>query len=137
MNDVSLTTRFVLGAMGCALTFAVHAADTSGIKARYESDRAACLAGRTGQDRQTCLREAAAVRDEARRGGNAPSAPPDYEHNVMQRCQAFPEQDRSDCEARMRQEDTTVSGSVEGGGIIRERVTREPVPEALPPSGLR
>src|SRR5688572_19802328 len=37
-------------------------------QATYNSDRAACMRGNTGQDRETCLKEAGAALGEARRG---------------------------------------------------------------------
>lgn len=89
---------------------------------RYQQERAACLSGRTNQDQATCLREAGAARVEARRGGlNTPSA--DYMANALQRCNALPVPDRADCKARVAGYGTQ-SGSVEGGGIYRETVTR-------------
>ena len=38
------------------------------IQARYERERAVCLSGQSNQDRATCLKEAGAAREEARRG---------------------------------------------------------------------
>jgi hypothetical protein len=46
--------------------------------------------------------------------------------NALKRCEPLPEQDRKDCLARMQGQGTT-SGSVAGGGIYRELVTREVV----------
>ncbi len=91
----------------------------SDIEARYQRDRAACMSGQTNQDRATCLREAGAARDEARRGRLGGQA---AEQNRMMRCEPLPQDDREDCQRRMRGEGT-ISGSVEGGGIYRELVT--------------
>jgi hypothetical protein len=96
----------------------------SGSRDAYQSDRAACLDGRTNQDRDTCLREAGAARDEARRGRLGESAG-EFEKNRFARCEGLPQPDREDCIRRMSGEGTT-RGSVESGGIYRELVT--PVP---------
>ncbi|WP_293222217.1 hypothetical protein [Ottowia sp.] len=48
--------------------------------------------------------------------------------NELKRCAALPPFYKSDCEARVRGQAGTVSGSVVGGGMIRETVT--PMPEA-------
>lgn len=94
------------------------------IQARYEQERADCMSGRTTNlDRATCLREAAAARDEARRqrldSGNA-----NYQRNATQRCAALRGEEARDCELRMRGAGT-VSGSVGGGGVLRELHTIE------------
>jgi hypothetical protein len=94
--------------------------------AKYQRDRTLCLTGLTHQDRAACLREAAAARDEARRGALADEeGPTQYLENALRRCRSLPAEDRADCEARVRGEGT-VRGSVEGGGIYRELV--RPVP---------
>lgn len=89
---------------------------------RYRQERAACLNGETSQDRATCLREAGAALQEARRG--SVESNPDYAANALRRCDKLPEPDRADCVARMHGRGS-VSGSVEGGGLYRELVTRE------------
>ena len=91
-----------------------------GIEGTYQRDRAACLDGRTNQDRDTCLREAGAARQEANRGrlGESPGV---FEQNRLARCEGQPPQDREDCLRRMNGEGTT-RGSVESGGIYRELV---------------
>lgn len=87
-------------------------------KAQYEKDRALCLSGQSGQDRTTCLREAGAALSEARRGtlGDEPSS---YAKNALIRCQAQPAEDREACQRRVEGAGVT-SGSVSGGGILRE-----------------
>jgi len=93
---------------------------------QYQRDRTLCLTGLTHQDRADCLREAAAARDEARRGRLADEqGPTQYLENALLRCRSLPADDRADCEARVRGEGTA-RGSVEAGGIYRETVT--PVP---------
>ena len=96
---------------------------------RYRQERAACLNGQTSQDRATCLREAGAALQEARRG--SVESNPSYAANALRRCDKLPEPDRADCVARM-QGRGSVSGSVEGGGLYRELVTRETLPPASP-----
>ena len=87
----------------------------------YQRDRAACMSGQTSQDRATCLREASAALQEARRG-NLDDGQAQFERNRLLRCDKQPPEDRQDCVRRMRGEGST-SGSVEGGGILRELVT--------------
>lgn len=91
----------------------------TGTQSTYQADRAACMNGQSHQDRQTCLREAAAAQVEARRGGLADKGA-DYERNKLARCdaQTVPA-DRDMCMRMMKGEGST-SGSVEGGGIYRE-----------------
>jgi hypothetical protein len=92
--------------------------------ARYERERAACLSGQSAQDRETCLREAGAALQAARKG-RAEDPPSDVERNRLLRCEVHPTvADREECVRRMTQ--GTVRGSVEGGGVVRELVTREP-----------
>jgi hypothetical protein len=108
-----------------ALAAAAHENPATDAKARYEKERAACIGGASHQDQATCLREAAAAYAEARRGQlDAGDAAPDYRRNAMLRCLPLPNDQRKDCEARMRGEGT-VRGSVEEGGIYRETVTVE------------
>jgi hypothetical protein len=93
------------------------------MRARYEQERAACLSGQTSQDRTTCLREAGAAYAQAgKRGGDASGA--EQQRNAAKRCEPLPDAERRDCMARMQGQGTT-SGSVAGGGISRELVTRE------------
>ena len=93
----------------------------SSAQAIYQQDRAACLSGQTNQDRATCLREAGAALQEARRGG-LDDRRGEYERNRLLRCDSQPAEYRQDCVRRMSGEGT-ISGSVAGGGILRELVT--------------
>ncbi|HEY6966148.1 MAG TPA: hypothetical protein VI229_01660 [Burkholderiales bacterium] len=65
-------------------------------------------------------REAGAASDEARRGilGKNDN-PAEFEHNRLARCDKHTGEDRDLCIRRMNGEGT-VSGSVQGGGILRE-----------------
>ncbi len=81
------------------------------------------------QDREACLREAGAARQEAQRGGLSTPAAGVEDRNALARCQNQPVADRADCEARIKETGrTSTQGSVLGGGVIRETVT--PVPAA-------
>ena len=92
----------------------------------YQRDRAACLDGRTNQDRDACLREAGAAFQEAKRGRLGDNDA-EFERNRLLRCDQQPAEDRPACIRRMNGEGFT-SGSVEGGGIYRELT----VPVAAP-----
>ena len=94
-------------------------------EATYRFERQKCLSGRSHQDRATCLKEAGAALAEARRGrlDNGVSERQLAENRVA-RCAAQPESERADCERLARGEGTVV-GSVEGGGVVKELVTRQ------------
>lgn len=76
-------------------------------------------------DRTACYREAAAAQ-EAKRQGQL-NSPGGYEQNALARCQRQPASAREACEKRVRGTgNTTISGSVQGGGKLRR--TEVPVP---------
>ena len=128
-NIASLTGLIVVG---CAAGFAgapARAADTAAqtsAKSSYQKERADCEAGRTAEDRATCLKEAGAAQEERKRNrlDNNGSA----RQNALDRCNALPAKDRPDCIARIEgpsapNQKTTTSGSVAGGGVLRETTT--------------
>ena len=130
-----------LGASGflvaTSAALAAGAYEPAASPSRYQAERDECLAGLNHQDRATCLREAAAARDAARRG-QLDNGPADYQRNAISRCQPLPADQRADCVDRMQGRGAT-SGSVEEGGIYREKVTREvsvPPPAATVPPAL-
>lgn len=118
----------ISGATLCVAANLAQAAATGAsnkdIDAAYRSERASCMDGSSNQDRATCLKEAGAARDEARRGQLTDDRDADRQ-NAVARCNALPESDRGDCVRRVRG-DGTASGSVGGGGIFRETVTTVP-----------
>ena len=103
---------------------AADASRRSDAEARYQQERAACNGGQSHQDQATCLREAGAALEEARRG-RLDDGQAAYQQNALIRCNALPAEERSACHARMQGQGTT-RGSVAEGGIYRELVTREP-----------
>jgi len=123
---------WALGA-SCACALAATEATPQSAAMRYQQERAVCMSGQSHQDRATCLSEAGAAFAEAKRGrlddGNT-----QFELNALKRCDALPEGDRPACVARMQGQGST-SGSVAGGGILREIVTTEPAPPAAATSG--
>ena len=91
---------------------------------RYLQERTACMSLQD-DERKTCLREAGAALFEAKHGGLT-EAQASYEQNMLARCAYHKNaEDRGYCERRMRGEGTT-SGSVEGGGILRELTVTVP-----------
>lgn len=135
----------LMGASGflvaTSAALAAGAYDSAASPSRYDAERGACLSGQSHEDRATCLREAGAAREAARKG-QLDNGPVDYQRNALARCQPLPPDQRADCVDRMQGRGTT-SGSVEDGGVYREKVTREvgvppaatPQPSALPPAG--
>jgi len=112
--------------MGAAMAAAT---DTNAeIQARYERERAVCLNGKSNQDQATCLKEAGAARDVARRG-LLEEGSPDYRRNQLDRCKALTGEEAKDCRLRMKGAGT-VSGSASAGGIYRELTTIEPAAPA-------
>lgn len=134
MHAVSTSPRSIvrLGGLclaGALLSLSAAAApEVSGgsaadVQARYEQERTKCLSGMSNQDRDTCMKEAGAARDAAKKGqldeGGAA-----YRRNAKVRCDALTGDEAKDCIARMSGKGTT-SGTAEAGGIYRELVTRE------------
>lgn len=120
MSSLLLRTSVVAA---CALSGVSAWAQTT-----YEQDRAACMRSDSQHERTSCLREAGAVRAQGQ--NRAPVATPEARmENAMKRCADLPPENKSTCE-RMVHGEGTVSGSVAGGGQIRELVTTVP---AVPP----
>ncbi|HEY4073872.1 MAG TPA: hypothetical protein VGM52_12290 [Herbaspirillum sp.] len=130
----SQVARFLLAVIGAAVVcIAANAADISKkeIESNYQRERASCLNGTSNQDRATCLKEAGAAREEARRGQLTDNRNAEQQ-NAVARCAVLPESDRADC-ARRVQGEGSASGSVREGGIFRETVTTVPAtPDSRP-----
>ena len=125
-NHTLRLRHFAVGVLG-ALAFssaAMAASASADVDAQYKKEMAACTSGTSNQDRATCIREAGAARDEARRNRLADGGGDQYQKNALARCDALPASDKAECVARMKQ--GTTSGSVEGGGVIREHRTVVP-----------
>lgn len=123
----SLLRAFHLVPFLVPLFAATSAAAADEAADHYAKERAMCFAGKAGQDREACLRDAAAARDAARREAPAAAAgadPARLERNALERCRALPESYRRDCESRVRGGGES-SGSVEGGGVLKQSVTTE------------
>jgi len=112
--------------LGATVAGAADSIKLSNAQSVYQSDRAACLKGATNQDQATCLKEAGAALQEAKRGG-LDDGQARLEQNQLLRCEGQPPEDRQNCVRRMKGEGST-SGSVGAGGIYRELV----VPDASP-----
>jgi hypothetical protein len=96
----------------------------------YQRERAACNSDATPQGRTTCLKEAGAAHAEAKRQllGNGEGARA-LQQNAETRCDRAATADREHCLRKARGEGT-VSGSVDGGGLLKTLVTPVPAPAA-------
>jgi hypothetical protein len=127
LNLASLAGLIVVGAAATYAASPAHAADAAAAaKSTYAKERADCDAGRTAEDRATCLKEAGAAQQERKRNtlDNAGSA----RQNAIERCNLVAAKDKADCLARIEgpnqpNQTTTTSGSVAGGGVVRETKT--------------
>ncbi len=89
--------------------------------ARYEQDRQKCMTNNTQDSMATCMREATNALDASRKGqlSNPGSVAMD---NATERCSAFKSaQEQAECVRRI--EKAPASGSVPGGGVLRESTT--------------
>ncbi|WP_291013026.1 hypothetical protein [Hydrogenophaga sp.] len=111
-------------ALGAVPVLGADKEASSGSEARYQRDVAACRTVAQGADPAACLREAGAVRDSK----GVSRVDPDPERlvrNALKRCEPLPEPERSECVAHIHGNGST-SGSVAGGGVLRELVTPKP-----------
>jgi hypothetical protein len=113
--------------LGATAAVAADSGKLSDAQSVYQAERAACLNGGTNQDRATCLKEAGAALQEARRGG-LDDGQGRLEQNRLLRCDQQPPEDRQNCVGRVSGEGST-SGSVEAGGIYRQLVTPDVPPQ--------
>jgi hypothetical protein len=91
------------------------------VQKRFIDERANC---QSAEDSVACRREAGAALQEARSGKLA-DANTSFESNKIARCAYLKGDDKEYCVRRMNGEGTT-SGSVEGGGILRELTVTVP-----------
>lgn len=132
------TTPLVLALLGAIAATPAMAAGTakkpasSSIEQTFRAERDKCLSGRSHQDRATCLREAHAAYAEARAGKlSNPVDEAMLRRNATARCERQPASERAACE-RLALGEGTQDGSVEGGGVIKELVTRTVEPQPAP-----
>jgi len=134
LSALALGLGLALGASGAMAAGAAGAATNTDIETRYRIDVERCNTGQTNQDKATCLREAGAARDEARRS-RLTNANESYRQNETARCQALPVEQRDECMLQMSGQNTTTQGSVGAGGVLREttiEVPGTPVPAPAP-----
>lgn len=122
-TTLSRTLYGMLAAAAClAVTLpaaAQSAPSAADAQAQYRLDVERCNAGQTSQDKATCLREAGAALEEARRH-RLMRNDSSYTANQSARCESLPAGQREDCRLQMSGQNTRVQGSVDGGGILRE-----------------
>ena len=139
MNTIDSSTSsasWLLLILASALTaspaMAAGQSSAAASEARYQRDAAVCLSKGYKGARNECLSDASTARA-SREPVTIDPDPGRYARNALQRCEALKDADRADCVARMQGQGTT-SGSVSGGGIYRELVTREVVVVPAPPA---
>ncbi len=129
LKNSLLALSLLIGALtGAASAIAAEPDGTSRRDPNYQGDVTVC--GYNQQDRAACRREAGAARQAVRRGELTGASKPDYLRNALARCGSHPPAEREACERRVRGTgDTTIDGSVYGGGLIRETVETIPAPQ--------
>jgi hypothetical protein len=103
-------------------------------RAQYARDVAHCRTLKPqSTERANCLSEAS-TRFSMTQPTKPQESPEVLARNALRRCDALPAPDRDECVARMQH--GTATGSIAGGGVLRQLVTREVVtdPAALPPT---
>lgn len=121
-----LTSKTIASSVFAAALLAITGAATAqapadDARARYEQERQKCMTDNTQDSLQTCLREATNSLDAARKGQlSSPGAA--ASSNASQRCEVFQSAaERDECMRRIQSE--PASGSVSGGGVLRESQT--------------
>lgn len=106
------------------------AAQPSGIDASgsYKQEVQACMSGPAVQDQATCLKEARNAQADKKRG-LLDSANGDFQANALARCQALSGNDKMACQDRTMG-GGKATGSVSGGGVLRESETVVPAGRA-------
>ncbi|MEP6876373.1 MAG: hypothetical protein ABI887_18615 [Burkholderiales bacterium] len=133
LRTSSLAAALLLS-IGMTAAMAAPRAPGTSIQAQYEHERAACLSNKTGADQAVCLQDAVSARGAALRGQLNNPEDVNYRRNALERCQVFKGEDAKECRERiLGAGGASISGSVEGGGVLRELVTIEPAPVPVEP----
>lgn len=119
MNKLHQTTLSLVLTLPFVAAWA--AGDRAGSDAQYRADRQVCMAKTDPEARRDCLRDVGAARQEALRGTRDPGVDSaQLERNATARCNVHKDKiDRALC-AQMARGEGQASGSVEGGGVIRQ-----------------
>ena len=117
----------LVGALFAASTLAMaQPSPAADAHARYEQERQKCMTNNTQDSLATCLREAGAAQDAARKG-QLSNPGPQAADNATQRCSVFQNADeQAECVRRVQ---GPASGSVSAGGVLRESVTTTVLPQ--------
>ena len=103
-------------------------------QAQYRMDVERCKSGQTNQDQATCMREAGAALEEAKRHRLLNQQAGNFDQNATERCNRLPAGDREDCVVQMTGQNTTVQGSIAGGGVLRTTTITIPGDGSYPAS---
>jgi hypothetical protein len=116
----SLVSYGVAALLAMTAATAQVATGTTGIDASgsFQQEVNACNNGRTQEDQATCLREARNAQADKQRGVLDNSGA-QFQANARARCDALSGEEKAACQARLVGYGTT-SGSVAGGGVLRE-----------------
>jgi len=98
---------------------------SSSAQQAYEEAVAYCRSGEPGIDVENCLRDAGAALQDAKRHGNG-DANANFEENQRARCDGLSGTQHQDCLELLSSSDVETQGSVEGGGILRQRTITVP-----------
>lgn len=134
-NSFSLACALVALAAAAGLTASNVATAADGNKAveqRFKQEMAACIQMKDRAAEQTCKKEAQAARAEAKNGRLA-EHDPDFAANAQARCKGLPMPEQRNCLARVQGQGVQ-SGSVQGGGVLRELTV--PVSPSATPSNM-
>jgi len=114
-------TAFVLLTFGAVTAASAQiASGTTGIDAtgNAQSELAACISGRTQQDRETCMTEVRNA-NAAKRAGKVDNSGGNFRQNALSRCDVFQGEELIACQARVVGYGDA-AGSVAGGGVIKQ-----------------
>lgn len=132
-DSLKLLTAAVFAAAAGLAASPAPAQTTADAQQRYQADVERCRSGQTSQDQQTCLREAGAALQEARRN-RLVTGTPSFDENQRARCDRLSGTERDDCTRLMSDPNAVVHGSIEGGGVIRETTITIPGEPGYAPS---
>lgn len=127
-NRPTLSSYIYFGAATLLAVTAATAQVSMDASGDYKQEVLSCQAGNTQQDKATCLTEAHSAHSVPKRSLTT-AKPSDLQANALRRCDVLNGDDKAACQARMGGQGIS-SGSVAGGGILREMHEVEVVPPA-------